>query len=89
MSLLAHSIVAPFSQISLCLNCDHVSDPLGDQCPKCGLKGLMNLKKAFVAFRHQHIFDSEYGVARGKKSAFLACRCGEHLQIQLAEGSIQ
>lgn len=89
MSYLAHSVVAPFSQISLCLNCDHVSDPIGDQCPKCGQRGLMNLKRAFLAPKHQHIFDSEYGVAHTKNLTFLACRCGRaYFEIQLAKGSL-
>jgi hypothetical protein len=86
MSLLAHSIVAPFSQMSLCLNCDWVSDAIGDRCPHCGDRGLMNLKRAFVAFKHQHIFDSEQGVERERHTTFLRCRCGERLEICLEEG---
>lgn len=83
MSFLAHSVVAPFSQISLCLSCDFVTDAIGDRCPHCGYRGLMNLKKAFVATRHQHVFDSEHGVEHGQ----LKCRCGEGLEIQLAKGA--
>jgi DNA-directed RNA polymerase subunit RPC12/RpoP len=86
MSMLAHSIVAPFSQISLCLNCDCVTDAIGDRCPHCGYRGLMNLKKAFTVIRHQHLFDSEHGIEQEQHASYLRCRCGERLEIRLEEG---
>lgn len=90
MSILAHSVLAPFSQISLCLNCDFVSDAIGDRCPHCGGRALMNLKKAFEVVRHQHLFDSEHGIEHERHNTFLRCRCGERLEIRLEkEGAIQ
>lgn len=70
-----------FSHAMLCLNCDQVSDAVLDTCPACGLRGLMSLKRAFEAIRHQHIFDSEYGVVAEDKATYLRCRCGERMQI--------
>ncbi|MFL6427862.1 MAG: hypothetical protein ACJ71S_06430 [Acidobacteriaceae bacterium] len=86
MSLLAHSFTAPFSQVSLCLNCDCVSDCIGDRCPRCSYRGMMNLKKAFTAIHHQHLFDSEHGVECERDGTYLLCRCGERLQIRTKEG---
>lgn len=89
MSFLAHSVVAPFSQLVLCLNCDFVSDAIGEICPHCGNRGLMNPKKAFVAIRHQHVFDSEDGVVRDRNATYLRCRCGERMEIESEEGVTQ
>jgi hypothetical protein len=85
MNLLAHRVVAPFSHVSLCLNCDWISDAVGDICPHCGYRGLMNLKKAFNALGHRHVFDSDHGLVRDQRAAYLRCRCGERMQISLEE----
>jgi hypothetical protein len=49
----------------------------------------MNLKRAFVGFKHQHLFDSEHGIEHEHHASYLRCRCGERLKIRLEEGDLR